>query len=72
MLGTAGCIYHFRDVIMNGEIDAFFLMFSDVFCDYPLAQMIKFKEKFMSFVMMTVKVRYVPKCSSNIRNFPIL
>nr|XP_002124063.2 mannose-1-phosphate guanyltransferase alpha-A [Ciona intestinalis] len=56
MLGTAGCIYHFRDVIMNGDMDAFFLMFSDVFCDFPLLQMIDAKEKFMPYLMMTVEV----------------
>uniref|UniRef100_H2YNN3 Uncharacterized protein n=1 Tax=Ciona savignyi TaxID=51511 RepID=H2YNN3_CIOSA len=56
MLGTAGCIYHFRDVIMNGGTDAFFLMFSDVFCDFPLLQIMDFKEKFMPYVMMTVQV----------------
>ena len=55
MLGTAGSIYHFRDIITNGNPDAFFLMYSDVFCDFPLTGMIEFKEKFMPYVMMTVK-----------------
>jgi len=56
MLGTAGSIYHFRDIITNGNPDAFFLMYSDVFCDFPLTGMIEFKEKFMPYVMMTVKL----------------
>ena len=56
MLGTAGSIYHFRDIITNGKPDAFFLMYSDAFCDFPLHEMIQFKEKFMPYVMMTVKV----------------
>ena len=57
MLGTAGCIYHFRDVITNGDPDGFILMFSDAFCDFPLKQMINFKKKFMPYVMMTVQVK---------------
>jgi len=56
MLGTAGSIYHFRDIITNGKPDAFFLMYSDAFCDFPLHEMIQFKEKFMPYVMMTVKL----------------
>lgn len=56
MLGTAGCIYHFRDVITNGEPDGFFLMYSDAFCDFPLEEIIAFKEKFMPYLMMTVKL----------------
>jgi len=58
MLGTAGCIYHFRDVITNSNPDAFFLMFSDVFCDFPLQEMIKFKQESMQYIMMTVQVKY--------------
>jgi len=56
MLGTAGSIYHFRDVITNGQPDAFFLMYSDAFCDFPLKELIAFKEKFMPYLMMTVKL----------------
>jgi len=56
MLGTAGCVYHFRDVIMNGDHDGFFLLHSDAYCDFPLNEMISFKEKFMPYLMMTVKL----------------
>lgn len=56
MLGTAGGVYHFRDVITNGEPDAFFLMFSDAFCDFPLREMIHYKAKYMRHLMLTVKV----------------
>ena len=34
MLGTAGSIYHFRDIILSGRPEAFFVIFSDVFCNY--------------------------------------
>jgi len=63
MLGTAGCIYHFRDVITSGDPDAFFLMFSDAFCKFPLQEMIQFKEKFMPYVMTTVQVELLQRKS---------
>ena len=57
MLGTAGSIYHFRDVITSNDPEGFFLMFSDAFCEFPLQEMIDFKKKFMPYVMMTVQVK---------------
>jgi len=56
MLGTAGCIYHFRDVITNDNPDAFFLMYSDAFCDFPLRDLIDFKHANKPYVLMSVKV----------------
>ena len=35
-LGTAGGLLHFRDQIKAGEPDAFFLLHSNLCCDFPL------------------------------------
>jgi mannose-1-phosphate guanylyltransferase len=35
-LGTAGGIYHFRDVITLGQPDAVLVLHSNLCCDYPL------------------------------------
>jgi len=56
MLGTGGSIYHFRDIIQNGRPEAFFVIFSDIFCDYPLQQMIKSRKKWMKYMVMSVEV----------------
>merc|ERR1712168_480345 len=52
MLGTAGSLYHFRDIILNGRPEAFFVIFSDIFCDYPLTQMLEAKQKWMKYMLM--------------------
>ena len=39
-LGTAGGLYHFRDQILAGQPDYFFLMNSDVCGDFPLKEML--------------------------------
>jgi len=41
-LGTAGGIYHFRDLIRAGNPDAFFVMNGDVCADFPLEEMLAF------------------------------
>jgi len=41
-LGTAGGIYHFRDQIRKGNPDGFFVMNSDVCCNFPLKSIIDF------------------------------
>jgi len=56
MLGTAGSIYHFRDVILSGKPEAFFVIFSDVFCDYPLQKMFEARQKWMKYLLMGVEV----------------
>lgn len=42
-LGTAGGIYHFRDQILVGNTDAFFVINADVCGDFPLAEMAQAK-----------------------------
>ncbi|BFZ22126.1 hypothetical protein BsWGS_25165 [Bradybaena similaris] len=41
-LGTAGGIYHFRDQILTGNPEMFFVMNADVCGDFPLLDMLKF------------------------------
>ncbi|CAL1535662.1 unnamed protein product [Lymnaea stagnalis] len=41
-LGTAGGLYHFRDQILTGNPEMFFVMNADVCGDFPLLDMLKF------------------------------
>ncbi|CAH1252936.1 GMPPA [Branchiostoma lanceolatum] len=41
-LGTAGGLYHFRDVIQSGNPECFFVMNADVCSDFPLSEMVDF------------------------------
>lgn len=41
-LGTAGGIYHFRDRILAGDPDSFFVMNGDVCAQFPLQEMVDF------------------------------
>lgn len=41
-MGTGGGIYHFRDQILSGGPDAFFLMNADVCSEFPLQEMLRF------------------------------
>ncbi|KAI9652010.1 MAG: Proteasome subunit alpha type-2 [Alyxoria varia] len=45
-LGTAGGLYHFRDQILKGRPDRFFVLNADVCCSFPLNEMLRqFEEK---------------------------
>ncbi|KAL5005613.1 hypothetical protein ScPMuIL_016771 [Solemya velum] len=41
-LGTAGGLYHFRDQILTGNPESFFVMNADVCGDFPLEEMLAF------------------------------
>ena len=41
-LGTAGGMYHFRDQILSGNPEFFFVMNCDVCGDFPLEEMLEF------------------------------
>lgn len=41
-LGTGGGMFHFRDQILTGNPDLFFVMNADVCCDFPLQEMVDF------------------------------
>lgn len=41
-LGTAGGLYHFRDQVLRGQPDCFFVLHADVCCSLPLNAMLKF------------------------------
>lgn len=56
-LGTAGGLYHFRDAILKGNPDRFFVLNADVCCSFPLNDMLKlFEEKDAEAVIMGTRV----------------
>ncbi|GAB7349442.1 hypothetical protein MBLNU459_g8548t1 [Dothideomycetes sp. NU459] len=44
-LGTAGGLYHFRDAILKGKPDRFFVLNADVCCSFPLNEMLKLQDE---------------------------
>uniref|UniRef100_A0A3B1KI40 GDP-mannose pyrophosphorylase Aa n=1 Tax=Astyanax mexicanus TaxID=7994 RepID=A0A3B1KI40_ASTMX len=44
-LGTGGGIYHFRDQILSGSPEAFFVLNADVCSEFPLMDMLKFQKE---------------------------
>lgn len=44
-LGTAGGIYHFRDAILKGKPERFFVLNSDVCSSFPLNDMLKLMDE---------------------------
>lgn len=56
-LGTAGGLYHFRDVILKGRPERFFVLNADVCCSFPLNEMLKlFEDKDAEAVMLGTRV----------------
>jgi mannose-1-phosphate guanylyltransferase len=56
-LGTAGGLYHFRDAILKGRPDRFFVLNSDVCCSFPLQAMLKlFEDKDAEAVILGTRV----------------
>ncbi|EON68610.1 mannose-1-phosphate guanylyltransferase [Coniosporium apollinis CBS 100218] len=56
-LGTAGGLYHFRDAILKGRLDRFFVLNADVCCSFPLNEMLKlFEEKHAEAVILGTRV----------------
>ncbi|XP_050771893.1 mannose-1-phosphate guanyltransferase alpha isoform X1 [Gopherus flavomarginatus] len=54
-LGTGGGIYHFRDQILSGSPEAFFVLNADVCSEFPLPEMLAFQQQRgdpHSFVML--------------------
>ncbi|XP_071418982.1 mannose-1-phosphate guanylyltransferase regulatory subunit alpha isoform X2 [Pithys albifrons albifrons] len=54
-LGTGGGIYHFRDQILSGGAEAFFVLNADVCSEFPLQEMLEFwqqHEDMHSFVIL--------------------
>lgn len=59
-LGTGGGIYHFRDQIVAGSPEAFFVLNADVCSAFPLAEMLSFQKEHgepNSFVILGTTVR---------------
>ncbi|KAJ7405271.1 Mannose-1-phosphate guanyltransferase alpha-A [Willisornis vidua] len=67
-LGTGGGIYHFRDQILSGGAEAFFVLNADVCSEFPLQEMLEFwqqHEDMHSFVILGTTVQhYVEKPST--------
>jgi mannose-1-phosphate guanylyltransferase len=56
-LGTAGGLYHFRDAILKGKPDRFFVLNADVCSSFPLEAMMKlFEEKDAEAVILGTRV----------------
>lgn len=56
-LGTAGGLYHFRDVILKGRPDRFFVLNADVCSSFPLNEMLRlFEDKDAEAVMLGTRV----------------
>ncbi|KAI5295711.1 Proteasome subunit alpha type-2 [Ascosphaera acerosa] len=56
-LGTAGGLYHFRDIILKGKPDRIFVINADVCCSFPLLEMLQlFEEKDAEAVILGTRV----------------
>lgn len=56
-LGTAGGLYHFRDAILKGKPERFFVLNADVCCSFPLTDMLKlFEERDAEAVILGTRV----------------
>ncbi|KAH8590631.1 putative mannose-1-phosphate guanyltransferase [Bisporella sp. PMI_857] len=56
-LGTAGGLYHFRDAILKGRPERFFVLNADVCCSFPLNDMLKlFEERDAEAVILGTRV----------------
>ncbi|RMD40719.1 hypothetical protein DV735_g4418, partial [Chaetothyriales sp. CBS 134920] len=56
-LGTAGGLYHFRDAILKGKPEQFFVLNADVCSSFPLEQMLRlFQEKDAEAVILATRV----------------
>ena len=56
-------MYHFRDQILAGNPELFFVMNADVCCDFPLKEMLEFHRSKNSDIvgtMLTTEVLFVP------------
>ncbi|KAK9454129.1 nucleotide-diphospho-sugar transferase [Dipodascopsis uninucleata] len=56
-LGTAGGLYHFRDVILKGNPSMFFVLHADICCSFPLTEMLNmFEAKEAKAVILGIRV----------------
>lgn len=56
-LGTAGGLYHFRDAILKGNPERFFVLNADVCCSFPLEEMLQlFEEKDAEAVILGTRI----------------
>lgn len=58
-MGTAGGIYHFRDEILRGNPQQFFVMHVDVACTFPLNEMLTSHMRHRGLcTMLSTKVKW--------------
>jgi NDP-sugar pyrophosphorylase family protein len=56
-LGTAGGLYHFRDAILKGRPERFFVLNADVCCSFPLNDMLRlFEERDAEAIILGTRV----------------
>lgn len=58
-LGTGGGIYHFRDQILSGSPQQFFVLNADVCSEFPLEDMLRFQKEHgdaHSFIILATTV----------------
>ena len=69
-LGTAGGIYHFRDRILAGDPDSFFVMNGDVCAQFPLQEMVDFAAESVCGMHDSMMFHSVPRlqCCINLHN----
>jgi len=69
-LGTAGPLALARDKLIDDSGEPFFVLNSDVICEYPLKQMIEFhKSHGGEASIMVTKVRKLKKIFANMRDY---
>jgi NDP-sugar pyrophosphorylase family protein len=60
-LGTAGGLYHFRDEILRGNPQQFFVMHVDIACSFPLEEMLKAHMWFVYHVEYQGSTKRIPR-----------
>lgn len=60
-LGTGGGLYHFRDLIVQGNPDYFFVLHADVVTDFHLANLLETHKAHGSTALATILGKKVPK-----------
>jgi mannose-1-phosphate guanylyltransferase len=57
-LGTAGGLYHFRDVILKGNPQQIYVLHADICCTYPLVELKAFHDRHQGMgTVMGIKAR---------------
>lgn len=63
-LGTAGGLFHFRDRILSGSPDGFFVLNGDVCAEFPMDMMLQFYEERINEAIASVMATEATKQQS--------